>query len=147
MKSKTFSIILLVLTSTILTGCFATKTILLDDKAISKKKLILLHQNENVFELRNFNFDANNLTGTLFKSFNSDLPKSKKVKWLEVYLDPAFNIDQEVDSNSFVKIPLSSITKIDKTRFRAEYGLLAIPIWLIGGLIIYFGGAILFSQG
>lgn len=146
MKNIPFFKILLVLSISVLSGCFATKTITLNDNAVSKKKLILLHQNKNLFELRNFNFDTNNLTGTLFKSAYNDLPKSKKVKWLEVYLDPGFNLDLEVDENSFVKIPLASITKIDKTRFRAEYGLLAIPIWLIGGIIIYYASGILFFQ-
>lgn len=123
-------------------GCFGTKTITLDNRAITKKEYILLYQNENVYEVRNFNFNINDLTGELWESTFNDLPKSKKVKYLEVYVDSVYNFNT-TDNNNLISIPYSSINKIAKTRFRAEYGLLVIPIWFFGGLIIYYGGALL----
>jgi len=91
----------------------------------------------------NFKFDGNVLSGTLFNSSFPDFPKSRKVKWLEVYIEPDFYLPIKDDTNNLVRIPYASIYKIDKTRFRAEYGLLIIPIWLIGGISIYYLGGLL----
>jgi hypothetical protein len=68
------------------------------------------------------------------KSYMTDIPKSKKMKWLDVYVEPGFQLFDENESSRFVEIPISSITKIEKNRFRAEYGLLIIPIFLVGGV-------------
>jgi hypothetical protein len=68
------------------------------------------------------------------KSYLTDLPKSKKMKWLDVNVEPGFQLLDENESSSFVEIPNSAITKIEKTRFRAEYGLFIIPASLIGGV-------------
>ncbi|MCA1759247.1 MAG: hypothetical protein LC658_05720, partial [Bacteroidales bacterium] len=99
---------------------------------------VLIHQNGKNYQLSNFVFRENDLTGDLMKSYLTDLPKSKKMKWLDVYVEPGFQLIDENESSRFVEIPNSAITKIEKTRFRAEYGLLIIPAWLVGGITIYY---------
>lgn len=141
MKRKYISTLSLIIIATILTGCFGTRSITLDDKAISKKENIIVYQSGLTFELRNSNFNENDLSGDLWKS-NINLPKSKKVKWLEIYVDPDFNLLAPGETSSHVKIPYASIQKIEKTRFRGEYGLLIIPTWLIGGILIYYLSAL-----
>ncbi|WP_372950816.1 hypothetical protein [Mariniphaga sp.] len=120
-----------------LSGCFGTRVISLDDSAISKKEQVLIHQNGKNYQLSNFVFRENDLTGDLMKSYLTDLPKSKKKKWLDVYVEPGFQLLDENESSRFVEIPNSAITKIEKTRFRAEYGLLIVPAWLVGGVAVY----------
>jgi hypothetical protein len=71
------------------------------------------------------------------KSYMIDLPKSKKKKWLDVYVEPGFHLLDENETSRFVEIPNSAITKIEKTRFRAEYGLLIISAWLVSGVAVY----------
>lgn len=136
MKKKFASICFCFLISFGLSGCFGTRVISLDDPAIAKKEQVVVHYNGQHFQLSNFVFRENHLTGDLLKSYLTDLPKSKKVKWLEVYVEPAFPLIDENESGGFVEIPNSAITKIEKTRFRAEYGLLIIPVWLVGGVAI-----------
>ena len=137
MKRKYISILSLIIIATILTGCFGTRSITLDDKAISKKEKVLVYQSGITYELLNFSFNKNDLSGDLWNS-SFDLPKSKKVKWLEIYVEPGFNLLAPDAISNFAKIPYASIQKIEKTRFRGEYGLLIIPVWLIGGLSIYY---------
>jgi hypothetical protein len=114
-----------------LSGCYGKRIISLDDSAISKKEKVMIHQNENYFHLSNFVFRENYLTGDLMKTH---LPKLKKLKWLDVYVEPGFQLLDENETSRFVEIPNSAIAKIEKTRFRAEYGLLIIPIFLVGGV-------------
>lgn len=96
----------------------------------------MIHQNEKKIYLSNFVFRENYLNGDLMKSYLTDLPKSKKMKWLDVYVDSGFYLLDENETSRFVEIPNSAITKIEKTRFRAEYGLSIIPTWLVGGITI-----------
>lgn len=72
------------------------------------------------------------------KSYLTDLPKSKKMKCLDVYVEPGFQLLDENKTSRFVEIPNSAIAKIEKTRFRTEYGLLIFPAWLVGGVSIYY---------
>ena len=117
-----------------LNGCYGKRVISLDDSAISKKEKVMIHQNEKYFYLSNFVFRENYLSGDLMKSNLTDLPKWKKMKWLDVHVEPGFQLFDENETSRFVEIPNSAITKIEKTRFRAEYGLLIIPTFLIGGV-------------
>lgn len=126
-----------------LTGCFGTKLISLDDSAITKKEQVLVHQDGGVYQLNNFEFRENHLTGNLMRSYLADLPKSKKMKYLDVYVEPGIQLLKENETSSYVEIPNSSILKIEKTRFRAEYVIFVIPIWLIGGMTIYYLGALI----
>lgn len=72
------------------------------------------------------------------KSYLTDLPKSKKMKCLDVYVEPGFQLLDENKTSRFVEIPNSAIAKIEKTRFRTEYGLLIFPAWLVGVVSIYY---------
>jgi hypothetical protein len=115
-------------------GCYGTRVLSLDDPAISKKENVMIHQNKKHFYLSNFVFRENSLSGDLMNSYMTDLPKWKKMKWLDVYVEPGFQLFDENEASHFVEIPNSSITKIEKTRFRPEYGLLIVPIFLVGGV-------------
>jgi hypothetical protein len=126
-------------------GCFGTKTITVNDKTVAKKENILLYQNDNVYEVFKFNFNDKYLTGELWSTTLPNLPKSKKMKYLEIYIEPGYRLEFE-DDNHVVSIPYSAFDKMTKTRFRAEYGLLIIPAWLIGGITIYYLGALIQIQ-
>ena len=136
---------LFILISLPFAGCFGTKTITMADKSVAKKENILLYQNDNVYDVINFKFNDNGLTGGLWSTTSPDLPKSKKMKFLEIYIGPGYILEPEGD-NRVVNIPYSAFDKMTKTRFRAEYGLLILPAWLIGAISVYYIGGILFRQ-
>ncbi|MEN8116104.1 MAG: hypothetical protein ABFS16_03955 [Bacteroidota bacterium] len=141
MKRKYISPLILIIITIVLTGCFGTRSITLDDKAISKKENVIVYQSGLSYELRNFSFNENDLSGDLWKS-SLYLPKSKKLKWLEIYVESGFNLLAPGATSNYIKIPYASIQKIEKTRFRGEYGLLIIPTWLVGGVLIYWLSAL-----
>jgi len=142
MKSRTFLVIIVSLISILFSGCFGTKTIAIDHRVIQKKEKVLLYQSEKVYAMINFSFNSTELTGELWKSTFPDLPKSKKVKYLEVYLNPGFTLPLIDDNNNyFVEIPYDSISKVERTRFRIEYGLLIIPIYVVGAITAFAIGS------
>ena len=142
MKKKHFILLFIFFfTSIIITGCFGTRQISLDDKAIKRKKEIIMHQSDLAYKLTNFSFNDNDLSGDIWKT-KLNLPKSQKVKLLEIYVASGFDLFTSEETGSYIKIPYTSIQKIEKTRFRAEYGLLIIPVWLIGGVTIYYLSAL-----
>ena len=55
MKKKHFILLFIFFfTSIIITGCFGTRQISLDDKAIKRKKEIIMHQSDLAYKLTNF---------------------------------------------------------------------------------------------
>lgn len=142
MNSRPFVVLIIFLISLLISSCFGTKTISFDNKAIHKKDNVLVYQSDEVYQLINFNFGTTTLTGDLWEATFSDLTNLQKTKYLEVYLDPGYSLPAIYNNNRYVEIPNDSIVKIERTRFRAELGLLAIPIYYIVGISIYFLGSL-----
>ena len=140
-KRKTIPVFILIFTSIIIAGCFGTRQISLDDQAIKRKENIIVYQSDLTYKLSNFSFNDNDLSGDIWKT-NLNVPKSQKLKLLEIYVAPGFDLITFGETSNRIKIPYTSIQKIEKTRFRAELGLLAIPVWLIGGITIYYLSAL-----
>ena len=125
-----FIITLLFVMAIFLTGCYGTKFIPSDDKAMSRKNHALLHAKNQMIQIRDIHFTDSTLTGTFNKYRVPPVIKTEQVAMLDVYLMQ--DCDPEIDTTGIdpVSVPLKSIEKIERTRFRFEY-LLAIPVLAI----------------
>ena len=135
MNFKYLAICLLLVLSIILNGCYGIKTISHTDKSVSKKKLILVHQEDNLFEMSNFIFNENGLEGEYYRPVTSPVPRLMKTKMLDVYLKTDNNIEFGEPGAGPINIPYSSIIKIEKTRLRLEY-LLVIPLFRLALIVV-----------
>jgi len=131
MIKKIINLFNILFISLILYGCYATKTISYDDSSIIRKDSLLLHQNGNLYELRNFKFTGEVLIGTLVYFDRPRLDKRDTPFWLQVFIDPNYVLKTDNDTSNSVTIPYNAINKIEKTRLRVEYALLGIPAVII----------------
>ncbi len=119
------------LISLVINGCYVTKTISYNNPAIVWKDSLLLHQNKTLYELKNFEFTGKILTGHLTEFDRSCLNKRDTPFWLQVFIDSDYVLTTNKDTSDFVMIPYYAIDKIEKTRFRIEFALLGIPVFLV----------------
>ena len=123
--------------SLILYGCYTTKSISYDDNSLHRKDSLLLHQNGYLYELRDFKFTGDILIGKLYDFDRPHLDKRDTPFWLQVYIDPNYVLKTDSDTSDSVRIPYNAINKIEKTRVRIEYAVLALPATIILFLSYY----------
>jgi hypothetical protein len=126
----------------LVSGCVATKIMTLDQAAtynsLNPKKrdfLILFNQN-NQYELHNYQFQKDSLTGELY------VPRIRRSNGLMVFTAADFRIDNI--SASMVRIPNDKIIRIQEVKpdifrtvaFAAGVTLFTFSLWWAGNLIL-----------
>jgi hypothetical protein len=122
--------VLFLLHAILLTGCYATKPVKSADPVMTRKKIALVYQDQEIFEVTDISFNGNALRGRYMQVMEAPLSKFRKTSMLEVYLHPDYNMEIDTSQTMPLSIPYASIERIEKTRFRFEY-LLILPVFIV----------------